>query len=112
MKAAMGGGGKGMRVVREMKDLVPFFESATSEAEAALGDDPNPNPNPSPSPNPNPNPTPNPTPNPNPTPTPNPNPHPNQAAFGDGSVFVERFVNRPRHIEIQAISPRSPLNLP
>ena len=34
MKAAMGGGGKGMRVVREMKDLVPFFESATSEAEA------------------------------------------------------------------------------
>ena len=58
MKAAMGGGGKGMRVVREMKDLVPFFESATSEAEAA---------------------------------------------FGDGSVFVERFVNRPRHIEIQII---------
>jgi pyruvate carboxylase len=58
MKAAMGGGGKGMRVVRDMKDLVPFFDSATSEAEAA---------------------------------------------FGDGSVFVERFVNRPRHIEIQII---------
>lgn len=58
MKAAMGGGGKGMRVVREEKDLIPFFESATSEAEAA---------------------------------------------FGDGAVFVERFVNRPRHIEIQII---------
>jgi len=58
MKAAMGGGGKGMRVVRDEKDLIPFFESATSEAEAA---------------------------------------------FGDGAVFVERFVNRPRHIEIQII---------
>ena len=58
MKAAMGGGGKGMRVVREIKDLVPFFESATSEAEAS---------------------------------------------FGDGSVFIERFVNRPRHIEIQIL---------
>jgi pyruvate carboxylase len=58
MKAAMGGGGKGMRVVREMDDLIPFFRSATSEAEAS---------------------------------------------FGDGSVFVERFVNRPRHIEIQVL---------
>ena len=55
---------------------------------------------------------PNPHPHPYPHPPPNPNPHPKQAAFGDGSVFVERFVNRPRHIEIQAISPRSPLHLP
>ena len=31
IKAAMGGGGKGMRVVREMDQLVPFFESASSE---------------------------------------------------------------------------------
>jgi len=58
IKAAMGGGGKGMRVVRNMEDLVPSFYSATSEAEAS---------------------------------------------FGDGSVFIERFVNRPRHIEIQVI---------
>lgn len=58
LKAAMGGGGKGMRVVRNREDLVPFFESASSEA---------------------------------------------LAAFGDGSVFVERFVERPRHIEVQII---------
>jgi pyruvate carboxylase len=57
-QAAMGGGGKGMRVVRRMEDLVPFFESASSEA---------------------------------------------LASFGDGSVFVERFVDRPRHIEVQII---------
>lgn len=58
IKAAMGGGGKGMRVVRNMKDLVSLFESASSEA---------------------------------------------LASFGDGSVFVERFVDRPRHIEVQII---------
>jgi len=58
IKAAMGGGGKGMRVVRREEDLVPFFESATSEA---------------------------------------------KASFGDGSVFIERFVDRPRHIEVQII---------
>jgi pyruvate carboxylase len=58
IKAAMGGGGKGMRVVRNREDLIPFFESASSEA---------------------------------------------LASFGDGSVFIERFVDRPRHIEIQII---------
>eukprot|EP00535_Pseudo-nitzschia_heimii_P006921 CAMPEP_0197189256 /NCGR_PEP_ID=MMETSP1423-20130617/19451_1 /TAXON_ID=476441 /ORGANISM="Pseudo-nitzschia heimii, Strain UNC1101" /LENGTH=1220 /DNA_ID=CAMNT_0042641315 /DNA_START=181 /DNA_END=3843 /DNA_ORIENTATION=+ len=58
IKASMGGGGKGMRVVRRMEDLVPFFESASSEA---------------------------------------------LASFGDGSVFIERFVDRPRHIEVQII---------
>merc|ERR1712176_349611 len=58
MGASMGGGGKGMRVVRKMEDLVPFFESASSEA---------------------------------------------LASFGDGSVFIERFVDRPRHIEIQVL---------
>jgi len=58
IKASMGGGGKGMRVVRKMEDLVPFFESASSEA---------------------------------------------LASFGDGSVFIERFVDRPRHIEVQII---------
>jgi pyruvate carboxylase len=58
IKAAMGGGGKGMRVVRNMEDLVSSFESAQSEA---------------------------------------------LASFGDGSVFIERFVDRPRHIEVQII---------
>ena len=58
IKAAMGGGGKGMRVVRNREDLIPFFESASSEA---------------------------------------------LASFGDGSVFIERFVEKPRHIEVQII---------
>lgn len=58
LKAAMGGGGKGMRVVRTMETLVPLFEAASSEA---------------------------------------------LASFGDGSVFVERFVDRPKHIEVQII---------
>ena len=57
IKAAMGGGGKGMRV-RTQEDLVPFFESASSEA---------------------------------------------LASFGDGSVFIERYVDRPRHIEVQIV---------
>lgn len=32
IKAAMGGGGKGMRVVRKIEDLVPLFATASSEA--------------------------------------------------------------------------------
>ena len=58
IKAAMGGGGKGMRVIRRREDIQAFFESASSEA---------------------------------------------KAAFGDGSVFVEKYIERPRHIEIQII---------
>jgi pyruvate carboxylase len=58
LKAAMGGGGKGMRVVRTQEDIRPMFESASSEA---------------------------------------------LASFGDGSVFVEKFIGRPRHIEVQII---------
>ena len=38
IKAAKGGGGKGMRVVRERKDLSPFFKAAASEALASFGD--------------------------------------------------------------------------
>ena len=38
IKAAKGGGGKGMRVVRERKDLIPFFKAASSEALASFGD--------------------------------------------------------------------------
>jgi len=58
LKAAMGGGGKGMRVIREIDNLKGAFEAASSEA---------------------------------------------LAAFGDGSVFVEKFIERPRHIEVQII---------
>jgi acetyl-CoA carboxylase biotin carboxylase subunit len=59
LKAAAGGGGKGMRVVREPGDLVPSFEAARREA---------------------------------------------AAAFGDGSVYLERFLDGPRHIEIQVLA--------
>jgi acetyl-CoA carboxylase, biotin carboxylase subunit len=59
LKAAAGGGGKGMRVVRKAEELVPAFEGASREAEAA---------------------------------------------FGDGSVYIERFLDGPRHIEIQVLA--------
>jgi len=58
IKAAMGGGGKGMRVVQTKEELEENFKLATSEA---------------------------------------------LAAFGDGSIFIERFVTEPRHIEIQIL---------
>lgn len=38
IKAAKGGGGKGMRVVHRKEDLVPFFKAASSEALASFGD--------------------------------------------------------------------------
>lgn len=56
LKAAAGGGGKGMRVVRRVEEARGAFEAAAREA---------------------------------------------KAAFGDDSVYVERFLERPRHIEIQ-----------
>ncbi|XP_023217737.1 pyruvate carboxylase, mitochondrial-like isoform X1 [Centruroides sculpturatus] len=58
LKAAYGGGGRGMRIVRELKDLPENFERAVSEA---------------------------------------------QAAFGNGAIFVEKFIERPRHIEVQIL---------
>jgi acetyl-CoA carboxylase, biotin carboxylase subunit len=59
LKAAAGGGGKGMRIVREPGELAGAFESASREA---------------------------------------------QSAFGDGSVYIERFLDGPRHIEIQVLA--------
>ena len=59
IKAAMGGGGRGMRVVHQADALAEAFERAQSEA---------------------------------------------LASFGDGTVFLERFVKRPRHIEIQILA--------
>lgn len=59
IKASAGGGGKGMRVVEQEKDLEDQMKRAISEAESA---------------------------------------------FGDGSVFIEKYVSSPRHIEIQVLS--------
>jgi pyruvate carboxylase len=58
IKAAFGGGGRGMRVVREQSTLKENFERATSEA---------------------------------------------KSAFGNGTVFVERFLDKPKHIEVQLL---------
>lgn len=59
VKASAGGGGKGMRIVQQPKDLESQMKTAQSEA---------------------------------------------QSAFGDRSVFIEKFVTKPRHIEIQLIA--------
>ena len=59
VKAAAGGGGKGMRVVERAEDFAGLFERARSEA---------------------------------------------QSAFGDGRVYVERYLVGPRHIEIQVLA--------
>ncbi|MDQ3334951.1 MAG: acetyl-CoA carboxylase biotin carboxylase subunit [Myxococcota bacterium] len=56
LKAAAGGGGKGMRLVTNEADLPAAFEGARREA---------------------------------------------TAAFGDGTVYLEKAIQRPRHIEIQ-----------
>jgi acetyl-CoA carboxylase biotin carboxylase subunit len=61
VKAAAGGGGKGMRVVRAGKDLASALEAAASEA---------------------------------------------GKAFGDASVYLEKLIERPRHVEIQILADR------
>ncbi len=58
IKAAFGGGWRGMRVVESAADLESRFEEASREA---------------------------------------------AAAFGNGAVFLERFIRRPRHIEVQIL---------
>jgi acetyl/propionyl-CoA carboxylase alpha subunit len=58
VKAAAGGGGRGMRVVRSAAELEDALAAASREA---------------------------------------------KAAFGDGTVFCERFLERPRHVEIQLL---------
>jgi len=58
IKAAAGGGGKGMRIVEELAAFEEQMQLAVSEA---------------------------------------------QSAFGDGAVFIERYVSSPRHIEIQVL---------
>lgn len=59
IKATAGGGGRGMRLVREEEELVKSFMAAQGEAEAA---------------------------------------------FGNGGVYLEKFVERPRHIEFQVLA--------
>ncbi|WP_069805752.1 acetyl/propionyl/methylcrotonyl-CoA carboxylase subunit alpha [Thermogemmatispora onikobensis] len=59
IKAAAGGGGKGMRVVRSLEDFPAQLEGAQREA---------------------------------------------LAAFGDGTVFLERLLEQPRHIEFQVLA--------
>jgi len=58
IKAAFGGGGRGMRVVKDPKDLDRLLEEAQGEAERA---------------------------------------------FGDPSVFLERYIGRAKHIEVQIL---------
>ncbi|MXY01250.1 MAG: ATP-grasp domain-containing protein [Acidimicrobiales bacterium] len=59
LKAAAGGGGRGMRAVERIEDIAEAFERCSSEA---------------------------------------------AAAFGNDAVFVERLVERPRHIEVQVLA--------
>jgi len=62
VKAAAGGGGKGMRLVRTPEELPGALEAAASEA---------------------------------------------LKAFGDASVYLEKFIERPRHVEIQVLADRT-----
>lgn len=58
LKAAAGGGGKGMQIVREQNELAGAIESASRQA---------------------------------------------QAYFGDPSVYIEKYIEEPRHIEVQIL---------
>lgn len=59
LKAAGGGGGKGMRVIRSEEELRGSFKLAKEEAESA---------------------------------------------FGDPRVFIEKFIENPRHVEVQVLA--------
>ena len=59
IKAAAGGGGKGMRVCRDESTLASAIQSARTEAEAA---------------------------------------------FKNSSIYIEKFIDRPRHVEVQILA--------
>ncbi len=59
LKAAAGGGGRGMRIAHDDRELMRLLPLAQAEA---------------------------------------------QAAFSDGSIYAERFLERPRHIEVQILA--------
>jgi pyruvate carboxylase len=61
LKAAAGGGGRGMRVIRKSEELEKSFNEAKREA---------------------------------------------LNAFGDDTIFIEKFVERPKHIEVQILGDR------
>ncbi|MGI8459770.1 MAG: acetyl/propionyl/methylcrotonyl-CoA carboxylase subunit alpha [Propionibacteriaceae bacterium] len=61
IKAAFGGGGRGLKVARELAEIPELFESAVREA---------------------------------------------VTAFGRGECFVERYLDRPRHVETQCLADR------
>ncbi|MBE6038727.1 MAG: pyruvate carboxylase [Anaerofustis stercorihominis] len=58
IKAAAGGGGRGMRICEKEEDLKELFDSAVREA---------------------------------------------TKAFGDGEVFIEKYISSPRHVEVQIL---------
>lgn len=58
IKAASGGGGRGMRIVRNEDEIEKLYLEAKSEAESA---------------------------------------------FGDGSLYIEKFIENPRHVEVQIL---------
>ena len=58
VKAVSGGGGRGMRIVREESNLIDAYEEASGEA---------------------------------------------RTAFGDATVFLEKFIENPKHIEVQLL---------
>ncbi|MFI7702284.1 acetyl/propionyl/methylcrotonyl-CoA carboxylase subunit alpha [Nonomuraea sp. NPDC049480] len=62
IKAAFGGGGRGLKVARSMEEIPDLFDSAVREA---------------------------------------------VAAFGRGECFVERYLDRPRHVETQCLADRA-----
>ena len=59
IKASFGGGGKGMRICNDKKDLIAHFPLAKSESESS---------------------------------------------FGNGEVYIEKYISKPRHIEFQIIA--------
>jgi acetyl-CoA carboxylase, biotin carboxylase subunit len=61
IKASAGGGGKGMRLVKDQNELIPMFRRAKSEA---------------------------------------------LNAFGDDSVYIEKYIESPHHIEFQVLADR------
>ena len=59
VKASAGGGGRGIRIVKNKEDFIRSFETAKSEA---------------------------------------------KNAFGDDSMYIEKFIEHPRHVEIQILA--------
>ena len=59
LKASAGGGGRGMRLVKNEKDIISSYKSANQEA---------------------------------------------LTAFGNGDIYIEKFIKNPRHIEVQILA--------